>query len=164
MARGQRERGGEVMAKRKVKPSASVSLCSFCGKSKIDAGAIVEGPNGVMMCKGCATSVIDFIEEQSQKADNPDIAGADALGTSYRSLLKSMAYDAYLQTEHWKHKRQDALACSLWRCALCYASDKETTLHVHHRTYDRRGCEEPEDLTVLCCDCHAKFHDKEAQQ
>jgi len=40
------------------------------------------------------------------------------------------------------------------RCRLCFASDEEARLEVHHRTYRNFGCELAEDLTTLCHDCH----------
>lgn len=33
-----------------------------------------------------------------------------------------------------------------------------TRLEVHHLTYERLGCEAPDDLLVLCGRCHATFH------
>jgi len=31
-------------------------------------------------------------------------------------------------------------------------------LEVHHNTYDRLWCEDPEDLAVVCADCHGTHH------
>ena len=73
------------------------------------------------------------------------------------SYLRTMPYKEYLQTEHWKAIRKRALDYAGHRCQLCNTGD---SLQVHHRTYERRGCEEPTDVTVLCAYCHAKFHDK----
>lgn len=71
--------------------------------------------------------------------------------------LKTMPYADYLQTEHWQEKRRSALKSAHFRCQLCNTQDE---LHVHHRTYERRGEENMKDLIVLCKNCHAKFHDK----
>ena len=73
------------------------------------------------------------------------------------SHLKTMPYNDYLQTEHWKQVRKRALDYAGHRCQLYNAAH---SLQVHHRTYERRGCEEPIDVTVLCAYCHAKHHDK----
>ena len=67
------------------------------------------------------------------------------------------SYQEYLQSDHWKQFAADAKERAGNRCQLCN-SDGE--LHTHHRTYDRLGEELPEDVVVLCADCHAKFHDK----
>jgi hypothetical protein len=70
-------------------------------------------------------------------------------------VLKTMPYVDYLKTDHWKRTRIAAVERATGRCQLCNAGQ---SLHVHHRTYERRGEELPEDLTVLCADCHRMFH------
>jgi hypothetical protein len=71
--------------------------------------------------------------------------------------LESMPYEDYLLTAHWKQLRAEALGRAEQRCQLCNSDVKP--LHVHHRTYARRGHERLEDLTVLCSECHQLFHD-----
>lgn len=66
-----------------------------------------------------------------------------------------MPYAEYLQTEEWATKRAQAVERAGWRCQVCNAGGR---LHVHHRTYERRGNEEPGDLTALCEQCHDLFH------
>jgi 5-methylcytosine-specific restriction endonuclease McrA len=71
------------------------------------------------------------------------------------ATLRSMPYSEYLQTDHWKAVRTQALARAHYRCQVCNSTGR---LDVHHRTYDRRGQELPEDLIVLCRSCHETFH------
>lgn len=71
--------------------------------------------------------------------------------------LRTMPYQAYLQTSEWKEKRGQVLERASHRCQLCYSPDD---LNVHHRTYKRRGNEDLGDLTVLCKVCHERFHDR----
>jgi 5-methylcytosine-specific restriction endonuclease McrA len=73
--------------------------------------------------------------------------------------LKTMPYKDYLLTPSWQRVRSQVLMLSGNKCQVCKATGVE--LHVHHKTYERRGEELPEDLIVLCKDCHAKHHDKE---
>lgn len=73
------------------------------------------------------------------------------------ACLNVMPYDEYLKTEHWRRVASEAKAKSGSRCAICNA---DGVLHAHHRTYERRGFEEPGDVIALCADCHAKFHNK----
>jgi 5-methylcytosine-specific restriction endonuclease McrA len=75
--------------------------------------------------------------------------------------LQTMPYADYLKTEHWKAIRRRALKKAGSSCQLCNKSD--TTLNVHHRTYERRGKEKCVDVIVLCQPCHAKHHDKSPQ-
>lgn len=64
-------------------------------------------------------------------------------------------YQEYLKTEHWRQTRDAALRRSGYSCQLCSAQGE---LHVHHRTYVRRGRELDSDLIVLCAGCHEIFH------
>lgn len=75
----------------------------------------------------------------------------------YLEWLRTMPYYEYLQTDHWKETRKSALKRAAFRCQVC--NTNERTLHVHHRTYERRGQENPKDLIVLCESCHQTFHE-----
>jgi 5-methylcytosine-specific restriction endonuclease McrA len=77
--------------------------------------------------------------------------------TSRLDQLRTMPYQDYLQTPEWQEKRGYALELALHRCQMC---NSEKSLQVHHRTYERRGHEDLEDLTVLCKPCHEKHHNK----
>jgi hypothetical protein len=65
------------------------------------------------------------------------------------------SYYSYLKTDHWRDVRQAALVRAGHKCQLCSATQ---LLEVHHNTYERLGCERPEDLVVLCDRCHTVFH------
>jgi hypothetical protein len=69
--------------------------------------------------------------------------------------LKTMAYKSYLRTPHWRSVRQSAIERHGNKCQICNSGKK---LEVHHRTYQRRGEELPEDVVVLCDSCHDIFH------
>ncbi len=69
--------------------------------------------------------------------------------------LKTMPYEEYLLTPEWQKKRWSALRWAGGRCEQCQSRYK---LHVHHRTYERRGQEKMGDLMVLCADCHETEH------
>lgn len=70
--------------------------------------------------------------------------------------LRYMPYREYLQTPEWKEKRDQALKRAKFSCQTC---GSRGSLHVHHRTYARRGEEWSSDLIALCADCHKIFHD-----
>jgi hypothetical protein len=69
--------------------------------------------------------------------------------------LRALSYSEYLKTDHWQQQRRSALQRAQYRCQVCNASN--TQLDTHHRTYERLGCELPEDLFVLCHECHSLF-------
>lgn len=63
-------------------------------------------------------------------------------------------YHEYLLSDKWKAKRKLMIG-KFKTCQLCNSKDN---LQVHHRTYKRLGYEDMEDLTLLCKECHMKFH------
>jgi hypothetical protein len=73
-----------------------------------------------------------------------------------RLALRTMPYREYLRTAHWQRCRDLALKRAGYACQLCNGRGE---LHVHHRTYERRGAEIDADLIVLCKRCHQRFHD-----
>lgn len=70
--------------------------------------------------------------------------------------LRSMPYDEYRRTKEWKQRARATKTRAGNRCALC---NKPGPLHAHHRTYERRGNERPDDLIALCPQCHQLYHD-----
>jgi DNA replication protein DnaC len=74
--------------------------------------------------------------------------------------LKTMPYEEYLLTPEWQQKRGLVLDRASHRCQVC---NTPWLLNVHHRTYERRGEEALDDLTVLCKPCHELFHERISQ-
>ena len=70
-------------------------------------------------------------------------------------VLEFMTYAEYLETPGWQETRKAAIEREGGRCALCGSDNKP--LQVHHNDYTRLGEELPEDLTVLCSDCHEAY-------
>lgn len=64
-------------------------------------------------------------------------------------------YHEYLLSPEWKARRDERVKASGGRCQVCNRAEK---LNVHHRTYERIGDELPDDLFVLCEECHHLFH------
>lgn len=99
--------------------------------------------------------------DQIQQVKNQQWEEQQALRNQHLIELKTMPYNEYLRSEHWQETRRQALKSARYRCQLCNSNGE---LHVHHRTYERRGEEYMKDLIVLCANCHAKFHDKLPEQ
>lgn len=68
-----------------------------------------------------------------------------------REKERRAAYDAYMQSDEWRARREVAIRKAGERCQVCNRANR---LEVHHRTYVRFGAEMEDDLTVLCHDCH----------
>jgi len=71
------------------------------------------------------------------------------------SQLWNGNYQLYLKSPEWKTIRKRKLAEAGYSCQLCNSSEN---LQIHHRTYERIFMEDMRDLTVLCENCHHKFH------
>lgn len=63
-------------------------------------------------------------------------------------------YLRYLRSPKWQRVRRDALR----RQPACVVCANKDGLDVHHKTYERLGNERPEDVVVLCRNCHDAFH------
>jgi len=73
-------------------------------------------------------------------------------------------YFDYIKSNEWRIKAEEAKARAGNCCQVCNRSRAEVQLDAHHRTYERLGNELPEDITVLCRDCHQLYEDKKRQE
>lgn len=71
------------------------------------------------------------------------------------------SYRAYQQSAEWRSVRRRYWTDADTRkdCAIC-RTDSDALL-LHHKTYDRVGAEELEDLVALCNRCHCLVHELE---
>lgn len=67
-------------------------------------------------------------------------------------------YEEYLKSNIWREKADEAKKRAGYRCQVCNVSQAQVRLDAHHRTYERLGNELPEDITILCRNCHKLFH------
>lgn len=65
------------------------------------------------------------------------------------------AYLKYLESEHWAQIKLDLYAVRGFQCEVCFST---RSIQVHHKTYERIGREEPQDVILLCRPCHKKAH------
>ena len=71
----------------------------------------------------------------------------------------SADYKRYLRCKHWQNLRQQVLNRAGGRCENCgYQPWRPGQLQVHHRSYERIGHEDLNDLIVLCPRCHMRLH------
>jgi len=68
-------------------------------------------------------------------------------------------YQKYLLTSHWKDFAF-SIKAQRRQCERCGCNREQSleryrqNLHIHHKTYERVGCELPSDVEVLCFACH----------
>ena len=75
--------------------------------------------------------------------------------------LRALGYESYsdyLRSAHWLATRARFRASDQPQVCICGADDD---LQLHHKTYERIGGEELEDLVLLCERCHALIHELE---
>ncbi len=68
-----------------------------------------------------------------------------------------MNYRKYIASFAWRGNaaRLREFEAAGFQCRLCPNSVAQGySLHAHHRTYERFGCERDGDLTALCPPCH----------
>jgi hypothetical protein len=75
------------------------------------------------------------------------------------NMLKTIPYQEYLFSSHWKSFCGEAMKWANYKCQLCNKSN--ILLNVHHKSYDNKGKETFNDVIVLCCNCHKLVHGKE---
>ena len=68
-------------------------------------------------------------------------------------------YRVWLGTDQWQYRRHQALERDEYRCQNC---GSHAQLVVHHQSYDHVGDEWPQDLIVLCRECHDWEHERRA--
>lgn len=78
---------------------------------------------------------------------------------NYANPLTQAGYYEYIKSPKWREKAEEAKARAGNRCQVCNRSRAEVQLDAHHRTYERLGHELPEDITVLCRECHELYED-----
>lgn len=81
------------------------------------------------------------------------------IGSYTRRTNKPTDYNEYIKSPEWREKAEEAKARTGNRCQVCNRSRAEVQLDAHHRTYQRLGNELPEDITVLCRECHQLYED-----
>jgi predicted nucleic-acid-binding Zn-ribbon protein len=69
-------------------------------------------------------------------------------------------YDEYIKSDKWKQRAKLAKERAGYRCQLCNKKGTDQSLHAHHRTYTNLGNEDDMDITILCEEHHALFHNK----
>ena len=73
--------------------------------------------------------------------------------------MRQATYSEKLKDPRWQKKRLEVMKRNDFHCEIC--GDGESTLHVHHKEYFK-GREiweyEPEQLAVVCKDCHDNLH------
>ena len=115
---------------------------------RVGAGELVEFKKLCeMLCESCAQGLQHCHAEEHH---------AELLARKARiSQLRNMTFAEYRLTPEWRLRRNRVLLRAGNKCELC---DSHERLDVHHRTYERYGDEQLNDLIALCRICHQRHH------
>ncbi len=70
-------------------------------------------------------------------------------------------YNAVISSKRWRDIRVERIHLAGGKCEQCGCNRR---LELHHKTYERLGEELPEDLQVLCRQCHAVADAERAEE
>jgi hypothetical protein len=70
--------------------------------------------------------------------------------------LRRKEYSDYINSKKWISFSSELKVLRGRKCEKCGVTG--TILHAHHLTYDRLGCERPEDILIVCIPCHEEIH------
>lgn len=71
--------------------------------------------------------------------------------------MTKATYLLYLTSDHWKQFRQQMIFTSGKVCQVC---SQRRHIEIHHLNYYCLGKETPQDVIILCRQCHQRVHDK----
>jgi hypothetical protein len=92
-----------------------------------------------------------------QMASRKQFGIRDPVKSLEKLLNTRVDYYEYIRSDEWRAKANAAKERVGYRCQVCNQHRSETILDAHHRTYERLGNEHPDDITVLCRDCHKLY-------
>lgn len=68
----------------------------------------------------------------------------------------AVAANCYYSSLRWEEMKSYIKEKFNYTCQRCGAT--KNPLHVHHKTYENFGNEDPSDLELLCRECHTEHH------
>lgn len=122
-------------------------ICKTCGKEIISDNSLWS----LLLQPGYEKELASF-RSYSRECQDCDRKGLERVE---KRVIRQEDYREYLNSDHWKKTRAAALQRAGNKCQGCGGT---YDLQVHHKTYARRGHERPEDLEVLCRNCHKDEH------
>ena len=73
---------------------------------------------------------------------------------------QKIPYNWYVNSPLWKYQSSVIKMSHNYTCSICNKISNPAHIVVHHLTYEHIGSEylHPEDVAVVCTDCHLKIH------
>ena len=121
-------------------------------------------PDDSELSRLCAHCKSPFVSRESGKLYCSSRCSHAARGLRKQNRSKQsvrqqprVVYHEYIKSPAWKKRAAAAKERAGNRCQVCNRTSGIVRLEAHHRTYARLGHELPDDITVLCEDCHDLF-------
>ena len=75
----------------------------------------------------------------------------------FEPINPKQLYHSWIDSDEWKKISREQIKRAGYKCQICGSG---MNLATHHITYDHIGCEDsfPDDLLVVCQQCHASIH------
>ena len=81
----------------------------------------------------------------------------------YYTVIKGVRCESEDPEAHWEHMQElrvQLLELHDRKCQRCGCKVTKQSCRVHHLHYRSFGKEKIEDLSLMCKDCHAEYHDR----
>jgi len=76
--------------------------------------------------------------------------------------INNINKEEYYQSQPWRQIKEICIQMNGFICQRCGSPGRQIggfkILQVHHKTYERFGCEDLEDLECVCMQCHQRIH------
>ncbi len=123
----------------------------------LNCGRLMQGK--AISFKGIDQESLRYFDESLAENRNLEIESLRQDYLKKKEFNSTLRYEKryldYIKSDKWKALRLTILERDSFICQRC---KKQNACHVHHLTYDRLGCELPEDLISICLNCHIKEH------
>lgn len=111
------------------------------------------------VAKNLETGQIYTVSEEDRRitdSSEDTSSGAKLLLNEGVKRLGFGSYQEFLLSSLWIQRRRSWW--SKYPHSVCAVCDVKGKLLLHHKTYERLGCERDEDLCPLCPRCHGQVH------
>jgi hypothetical protein len=100
-----------------------------------------------------------FNSDPSERAISDFVSLTHSATREAERALAALPYSQFLETRYWRIVREYVKYLAGFVCEECGGTGFGV-LHVHHNTYEHRGCEWRylDDLESLCPGCHEERH------
>ena len=103
------------------------------------------------------TSAFEFITGRRPRRPKPWRKKKDSLQVHIQVKdARIVEYEDYIRSPEWRMFRHNIIMARGKQCQSCL--ETKGRIDLHHKHYKNFKCERPEDVILLCEDCHMSLH------